>query len=211
MNIKTNLAARSNSPCFLISTLLILFLLTPLQMKGETIDAMVDVTVDGLNYWINNKKMTASVANNTNYPGPDIIIPDHITYDGQDYPVTTISGYAFQGCSTLTGELKIPDSVTFIGMNAFDGCSGLTGELRIPDAVTSIGMWAFRRCSGFTGRLIIGSAVEEIGESAFYYCSGFTGELRIPESVTSIERSAFFGCSGFTGELRIPESVNYIG
>ena len=124
MNIKTNLAVRSNSPCFLISTLLILFLLTPLQMKGETLD----VTVDGLNYQIDDETMTASVGSNRDYSGPDIIIPDHITYEGQDYPVTSIGYEAFRGCSSLTGDLRIPEGVIAIGDYAFSGCSGLTGD-----------------------------------------------------------------------------------
>ena len=37
---------------------------------------------------------------------------------------TSISAYAFAGCSGLT-RITIPDSVTSIGKNAFDGCSSL--------------------------------------------------------------------------------------
>ena len=59
--------------------------------------------------------------------------------------VTTIGGYAFARCSSLT-SVTIPDSVTTIGYCAFSGCSSLT-SITIPDSVTAIGTWAFDECS----------------------------------------------------------------
>ena len=62
--------------------------------------------------------------------------------------VTSIGGYAFQGCSGLT-SVTIGNSVTSIGQSAFYGCSGLT-SVTIPNSVTSIGGQAFYGCSGLT-------------------------------------------------------------
>ncbi len=125
--------------------------------------------------------------------------------------LTSISNYAFNNCSGLTGALFIPNSVTSIGKHAFSNCSGLTGSLTIPNPVTEIGDYAFFNCSGFTGSLIIPNAVTFIGENAFMRCNGFTGSLTISNSVSWIDDQAFYDCTGLTGSLVIPSSVVSIG
>ena len=150
--------------------------------------------------------------------------------------VTTIGGWAFEGCSSLT-SLTIPDSVTTIGANPFIGltiqlenrsshfyvednvlftadkeqliayCSTQT-SYSISNAVTTIGNYAFVGCSSLTS-LTIPDSVTSIGYSAFYRCHSLTS-LTIPNSVTSIGRSAFLGCRSLTS-LTIPNSVISIG
>ena len=122
--------------------------------------------------------------------------------------VTTISDYAFEGCSGLTRAM-IPDSVTSIGKSAFNGCFGLTGTLTIPSSVTNIGSYAFCGCSGLTGALTIPSGVTHVGSQAFFNCSGLAGALVIHDGVTSIGESAFGYCKGLTS-VTIPDSVTSI-
>lgn len=50
--------------------------------------------------------------------------------------VTSIEGWAFEGCSGLT-NVSIPNSVTSIGNSAFKDCIGLT-DIKIPNGVTYI-------------------------------------------------------------------------
>ena len=84
------------------------------------------------------------------------------TVDGVRYSVnddnTTVTVAGYPSGSKPTGDLTIPESVTFRGCpypvtsidnEAFDGCSGLT-SVTIPNSVTSIGDEAFRDCSGLT-------------------------------------------------------------
>ena len=108
--------------------------------------------------------------------------------------VTSIGGWAFEGCSGLT-SVTIPSSVTSIGSYAFRDCSGLT-SITIPDSVTSIGSYAFRDCSRLTS-ITIPNRVTFIGYEAFYGCSGLTS-VTIGNGVTSIGDRAFLGCSGLT-------------
>ncbi|MDD6901205.1 MAG: leucine-rich repeat protein [bacterium] len=107
------------------------------------------------------------------------------TVDGVRYSVnsdnTTVTVAGYPSGSKPTGNLTIPESVTY-------------GDISYP--VTSIGGKAFYDCSGLTS-VTIGNSVTSIGNKAFYFCSGLTS-VTIPNSVTSIGDMAFLGCSGLT-------------
>ena len=145
--------------------------------------------------------------------------------------VTSIGGFAFDGCSGLT-SVSIPNSVTFIGSNAFYGCSGLT-SVSIPNSVTSIGGRAFEDCSGLTS-VSIGNSVTSIGGWAFRGCSNLTTlnfnaincqdfdyayapfggtsltTVNIGDSVQRIPANFVRGCSGLTS-VTIGNSLTSIG
>lgn len=87
-------------------------------------------------------------------------------YNGK--PVTSISDYAFQDCSSLT-LVVIPNGVTSIGKYAFDYCFSLT-SITIPNGVTSIGRCAFSYCFSLTS-ITIPDSITLIGASAFGSCS----------------------------------------
>ena len=120
--------------------------------------------------------------------------------------VTTIGGYTFEYCRSLT-SVTIPDSVTTIGESAFAWCSGLT-SVTIGDSVTTIGDYAFQGCDSLTS-VTIGDNVTTIGYGAFYYCSSLTS-VTIPDSVTTIRELAFCDCESLTS-VTIPDSVTTIG
>lgn len=146
-----------------------------------------------------------------------------------------IGSNAFYGCSYLTGDLIIPDTVTSIGTHAFDGCKSLTGQLHLSNQLTTISDYAFYNC-GFTGQLTLPDQVVSIGNSAFRQSSsyqGFTGNLKLPDTLqslggvafayqsgitstnipsllTQISDSAFKG-TGINGTLYIPDTIQSIG
>ena len=124
---------------------------------------------------------------------------------------TIIENHAFNGCSGLTGELRLPNGLTSIGNHAFDGCSGLTCELQLPNSLTSIGNHAFAGCSKLSGELQLPDALTSIGDYAFAGCLNLSGEFRLPDALTSIGNHAFAGCRNLSGEFRLPDALTSIG
>ena len=72
--------------------------------------------------------------------------------------VTSIVGYAFYYCTSLT-SVTIPDSVTSISSCTFASCTSLT-SVTIPDSVTSIGYSAFYYCTSLTDVYYAGSEAQ---------------------------------------------------
>lgn len=135
------------------------------------------VSVDDFCYIINNDGTTAT-----------------LTYEVKDFPNPSYS--------SLSGDIKIPSSITYkgknyivtgIGDNAFNHCDGIT-SITIPNTVTTIGLQSFGYCIGLTN-ILIPSYVTSIGKGAFIGCSGLTS-VTIPNSVTSIGKWAFSDCFG---------------
>ena len=184
-----------------------------------------------LNYSVNDDGATVTLTGFIDRY-QDLIIPETVNYEGQDYPVTAIGNRAFWdywwdqdslvipntvtyiGYSAFTayphvnGTIKLSDNLTYIGAGAFNG-NGFHGELVIPNTVTYIGDLAFCGCAGVTGDLVIPNSVEYIGIRAFEGCRGLQGSLTISNSIDTIRESAFSNCR-FTGELIIPNSVKSI-
>ena len=146
-----------------------------------------DVTVDGINYYFSYSSKTAQVTV-SNVTG-DIVIPEKITVDGVEYPVTMINYGAFKDCKALT-SVKIP-SLTRIANDVFRGCSSLS-SVDMP-LVTSIGDNAFYGCSSLAS--VDMPLVASIGDYAFYGCSSLAS-VDMP-SVTSIGIYAFGCCLSF--------------
>ena len=119
--------------------------------------------------------------------------------------VTTIGGWAFEGCTGLT-SIEIPGSVTTIGWCAFYGCTGLT-SIEIPDGVTSIGACAFRECTSLTS-IEIPDSVRTLGDGVFKNCIGLTS-IKIPKLVKKIKKESFAGCSNLQG-IVFPDGLTKI-
>ena len=86
------------------------FLLTLLLSMAGITAAAHDIAVaneDGKTIyyvWTNgNTELAVSNRNSSSdsYSG-NVVIPESVTYNGATYPVTSISSYAFYGCSGLT-------------------------------------------------------------------------------------------------------------
>lgn len=148
-----------------------------------------------------------------------LIIPDDVIEIGQyafhgtligsvacSPRLNRISDYAFSDCTSLTGTLTLPETLTYIGNSAFMDCS-FTGELHLPNSLEYIGSRAFQNCDYFVGNLRLPDKIKSIPAYAFNY-SGFTGQLDLNNAI-EFGSNSFSRC-GFTGDLIIPEGTTEI-
>ena len=131
---------------------------------------MIEETIQGIKYRLDEENLTAEVIQKKGYEG-DIIIPETVVLKKVAYRVTSIGESAFESCESLT-SIVIPDSVKSIGDRAFFRCSSLT-SIVIPDGVTSIGERAFEYCNSLTS-IVIPDSVTSIGGSPFGCCFSLT-------------------------------------
>lgn len=162
-------------------------------------------------------KIGLNAFSNTLLSGALIIPDDVIEIGGGAFSQTNISslqlpanlkrldGWAFSGCSSLSGSLSLPESLESIGDSCFSECM-LEGTLTIPSKIKIIPNGCFTNCN-FSGDLIIPEGVIEIGGNAFYG-SQFKS-LVLPNSLKKIDYQAFSN-SNIQGELIIPSQIQVI-
>ena len=122
-----------------------------------------------------------------------IVIPDN---------VTKIEYEAFKNCTALQ-EIKLSNTLVYIGAFAFDGCSSLT-EISLPDSITELEEAVFYNCEALK-EIKLPSAIRYIESSLFKNCISLK-TVKIPNQIESIEVSAFMNCTNLDG-INIPSSV----
>ena len=92
-----------------------------------------------------------------------------------------------------------------IGDYAFNGCSGLTGDLTIPNSVTSIGKHAFSSCFKLK-EVTIGSGVAYIDGKAFANCEELNSIISLAIKAPIINNDSFLNIAT-GGNLIIPNGA----
>lgn len=112
-------------------------------------------------------------------------IPDKLG----DFKVTKIMSYAFNG--SQYEEIKVPDSVTYIGSSAFADNYKLK-KVQLPKNLTAVESNLFNRCEAL-GSIDIPRKVEYIGAYAFLGCISLKA-VTLPDSVKEVQGYAFYDC-----------------
>lgn len=145
--------------------------------------------------------------------------------EGENYaPVTVIANEGFS--TTSFRKIKVPETVTEIGVAAFSFCNsletvefaegiklekfshGMFGEsrslkeIKIPDSVTTLEGLVFSGCKRLES--VTMNSVETIGFRAFESCTALEN-ISLPSALTTIGAMAFYG-SGLKN-VEIPASV----
>ena len=167
----------------------------------------LSVSIDGIKYGLCKDTKHASVIGNENNTNKDIVIPEHLSYNGITYTVITIGDKAFKGCSSLQ-SIELPSSLVSIGSYAFYGCSSLE-SIDLPSSLTRIGSSAFWLCSSLR---VISVGLPEtltcIGSNAFYGCSSLQ-LIDLPSTLETIGSFAFSGCSSLQS-IQLPSSIEVL-
>ena len=102
-----------------------------------------------------------------------------------------------------TGTLRLPESVTSIGVGAFSNVEGLK-TIIIPGTVKEIKKDAFRNNTTLEN-VIMEDGVEIVGEHAFEGCRNLK-EINLPDSIIEIRTHAFYECSSIKN-IEIPSKI----
>jgi hypothetical protein len=104
--------------------LLVIGVLCSLQAGAQTWNYTEEIIVDGLAYQLGSNPNAAMVVYRSDrqlYSG-NVTIPEKISHDGREYPVTVIGYVAFSNCPALI-SVVMPNTVTIIEGQAFECCN----------------------------------------------------------------------------------------
>ena len=103
--------------------------------------------------------------------------------------VTSIGSYAFNNCTSLTGKLTIPNSVTTIKNNAFSNCKSIT-EIDFSKNLDTINYETFSDCTSLK-KITIPNNIKTIENRAFGYCTSVT-EIELGTGLTQLGTSDYY-------------------
>lgn len=133
-----------------------------------------------------------------------------------DYNLTQIEAFAFQGCDNIS-KITIPDTINTIGGSSFKDCSKLSTvsfKTKQSDTNYQIGSYAFSNCTSLQG-IELPTALAKIDSYVFNNCSNIE-KISFFSGIDSVDNTAFDGCSklgnftarGFEGMAELEK--NYI-
>lgn len=180
----------------------------------------------GVSYQIDDKN--ATVAGHSDLEIENIEIPDKISYEDKDYPVTKVMSSAFESdlslvnftagsniteiedsafysCDTLE-TVNLNNTVKKIGEDAFGSCSNLK-EVKGVGALTSISSHVFSNCYSLE-YFFVSKTVESMGTEIFSDCEALK-ECKLEEGLSFIGQGMFTNCENLS-EVSLPESITII-
>ena len=135
----------------------------------------------------------------------EVVIPQKVSIDKEEYNVTSIGQYAFSGKIKLE-SVNIPSGITKIADDAFFNCPKLQ-YVNLPDSLKTIGVRAFCECKSLES-IKLHNGLETIEKLAFGGCQSLES-IKLPDSLKTIEVFAFANCKGLES-IELPANLKTI-
>ena len=108
----------------------------------------------------------------------------------------------FENCTSLR-NIEFLNKVNKLTQSAFDGCTGLTGEIKIPDNVKLVGSTVFKGCTNITKISFGENSKLETFKSTDMMASPISGctsltTIVLPKSLKTLGRNSCADCSSLT-------------
>lgn len=177
-------------------------------------------TYEGLQYLIYNEGKSAMVAmpTSTTMISGELVIPQTVTLDGKDYPVTGIANLAFKDCTGIT-KVVLPATIDSIEYQAFNGCTALKSINLQDTKIRELCVSTFLSCSSLES-ITIPSTVVKIGINPFMATSALTSiEVAAGNTAYTSNDGVLYtkdlkylvSCPGGKKNVVIPEGVEVVG
>ncbi len=164
----------------------------------------------------------------------ELVIPSYVSDGVDEYKVTAIKADAFNGNTSLKGELVLSATLKSVGNNAFKGCTGIIAVIIEDGAAIKFGTAVFQGSSGIkyvripatsdiaasnnifngaikgTGNLIeLEEGLTTMPYQAFRQCDGLES-LVMPSTMTDIRLAAFFINQNLEELYVLADNVNFL-
>lgn len=201
------------------SEIKISLLIVALFMCFVPVMAQVRDTIecDGVRYGILDGDSTLCLVGCSD--NPTLVVPARVSHEGVNYSVVSIGSGALSHNATLV-SLSLPVTLQEIGDEAFDGCSSLSGAVVIPEGVERLGVNAFSGCVAIKS-LSLPSTLQSLGDGVFDRCDGLDtvfshvaassivlSQLPHNHAVLCVDAPLVESYSGYQGPLRILVDVD---
>jgi len=184
------------------------------------------VTIDGVNYSLRITSDGEHIATviplkgGAKYSG-EVIIPEHVQWEGAEYIVRVFGSGAFVGCKDMTA-IYIPSTIVEQAWSIFDGCENLN-KVYIDDLEAFInlevgGWWtgsplwndADLYIKGqLVTELVIPEGVTSLGYCKFAHCQSIERVI-LPSSLRTLGQYSFCACSNLKDVKIVEPSVTWV-
>lgn len=172
-----------------------------LIQTGDEPASFPTIFVNGITYSITDSVNNQLCVIKADCEEENIVIPDFVHYNANDYCVTSIGNRAF--LSSNAHSIVIPPTITQIGQAAFYDCKNLS-SVTLPFSVTKIGEYAFYGCSSLV-TVQLPERLAVIPKCCFGGCVSLS-DILLPKFLLSVEYEAFVRCVSLN-TICIPESI----